>query len=145
MPLQTIGFIYAIGAAIVWGLVYTIDQKILANTSPVILLFMSSIFGAILLLPFVLTQSGEFASLATLGRQRILLIVISVALATFASYLILASIERLGASTASIFEIVYPFFVFLFSFFIFGARLNGYVFAGSLLIFLGSAIIMRFG
>lgn len=145
MSLHTLGFIYAIGAAIVWGLVYAMTQKILVNTSPLMLLFISSLLGTVLLLPIVLTQSGEIASLAALGKQMILFIVISTALAILANYLILASIERLGASLASVFEIAYPFFVFLFSFFIFGTKLNAYVFIGALLIFFGSAIIMRFG
>ena len=143
--MHSIGFIYAIGAALAWGLAYTIDQKILADTSPAVLLFISFIIGAILLLPAVLTQGGSLVSVLNLGKTRLLLILFSIALATLANYLIFASIARLGASLASVFEIAYPFFVFLFSFLIFGSELNIYVIAGSLLIFAGSAIIMRFG
>ena len=145
MSIHSIGFIYAIGAAIAWGLAYTIDQKILADMPPVILLFVSFVIGTILLLPAVLTQSGSLVSILTLSKARVFLILFSIALATLANYLIFASIERLGASLASVFEIAYPLFVFLFSFLIFGSELNIYVLAGSILIFLGSAIIMRFG
>ena len=145
MSIHSIGFMYAIGAALAWGLAYTIDQKILAYISPVILLFISFIIGAILLLPAVLGQSDSLVSVLSLGKTRLFLILFSIMLATLANYLIFASIERLGASLASVFEISYPFFVFLFSFLIFGSTLNAYVIAGSLLIFAGSAIIMRFG
>ena len=143
--MHSVGFIYAIGAALAWGLAYTIDQKILADISPAVLLFVSFIIGAILLLPAVLTQGGSLASVLNLDRVRLLLILFSIMLATLANYLIFASIERVGASLASVFEIAYPFFVFIFSFFIFGSELNVFVIAGSLLIFAGSAIIMRFG
>ena len=145
MSMHFVGLIYAIGAALAWGLAYTIDQKILADTSPAVLLFVSFIIGAILLLPAVLTQGGSLVSVLNLDRTRLLLILFSIMLATLANYLIFASIERVGASLASVFEIVYPFFVFLFSFLIFGSELNASVIAGSLLIFAGSAIIMRFG
>lgn len=143
--MHTLGFIYAIGAAIAWGLAYTLDQKILASISPLILLFISFVVGALFLLPAVLTQQGAFAPFFVLTKARFALIIFSIALATLANYLIFASIERLGASSASVFEIAYPFFVFLFSFFIFGAQPNGYVFIGSLFIFFGSVIIIRFG
>ena len=145
MSMHSVGLIYAIGAALAWGLAYTIDQKILADTSPAVLLFVSFIIGAILLLPAVLAQGGSLVSVLNLGKTRLLLILFSIGLATLANYLIFASIERVGASLASVFEIAYPFFVFLFSFFIFGSEINASVIAGSLLIFAGSAIIMRFG
>lgn len=145
MSIHTLGFVYAIGAAIAWGLAYTIDQKILASISPLILLFISLVIGAVLLLPAVLMHSNALVSLITLSKAQLALIIFSIALATLANYFIFVSISRLGASSASVFEIAYPFFVFLFSFFIFGTQPNVYVFIGSLLIFFGSAIIIRFG
>ena len=143
--MHSIGFIYAIGAAIAWGLLYAIDQKILANTSPIIFMFVVFVVGAILLSPVVFSQNTALVSLFSLGKARLLLILCSVVLAILANYMILASIQKLGASLASVLEISYPFFVFFFSFLIFGAELNAYVLVGSIFIFLGSAIIMRFG
>lgn len=145
MSTHTLGFIYAIGAAIAWGLAYTLDQKILASISPLVLLFISFVVGALFLLPAILAQDEVFTPLFMLTKARGFLIIFSIALATLANYFIFASIECLGASSASVFEITYPFFVFLFSFLIFGAQPNGYVFIGALLIFFGSAIIIRFG
>ena len=145
MSMHSIGFIYAIGAAVAWGLLYTIDQKILANTSPLVFMFIVFVMGAVLLSPIIFSQHAALASVFALGKTRLLLILCSVILAILANYMILASIQKLGASLASVLEICYPFFVFLFSFLIFGAELNAYVLAGSILIFLGSAIIMRFG
>lgn len=143
--MHTLGFIYAIGAALAWGFAYTIDQKILVHTSPLVLLFISFVVGAILLLPAILMQGEGLASVLQLDTPRLSLILFSISLATIANFLILASIARLGASLASILEISYPFFVFLFSFLLLGAELNISVFIGALLIFAGSAIILRFG
>ena len=143
--MHSIGFIYAIGAAIAWGLLYTIDQKIVANTPPMVFMFLVFVMGAILLSPIIFFQNAAIASVFALGKARFILIFCSVILAIIANYLILASIQRLGASLASVLEIIYPFFVFFFSFLILGAKLNAYILAGSVLIFLGSVIIMRFG
>lgn len=146
MTMHTLGFIYAIGAAITWGLAYTIDQKILANTPVTVFLFYAFIIGVIFLLPVVFTYERDaLISVATTDLTRAFLILFSVALATLANFLILASISHLGAPLASVFEISYPFFVFLFSFFLFGAQFNLSVIAGALLIFAGSVVIIRFG
>ena len=145
MSMHSVGLIYAIGAALAWGLAYTIDQKILADTSPVIFMFVVFVMGAILLSPIAFSQNVALTSIFALSKPRLLLIFSSAVLAVLANYLILTSIQKLGAPLAAVFEISYPFFVFLFSFFILGSELNVSVIAGSLLIFAGSAIIMRFG
>ena len=70
------------------------------------------------------------------------LIILSLALAALANLFIFSSIKILGASTASIFEISYPFFVVLFTFLIYGAEFNLYFLIGAVLIFAGSAMII---
>ena len=146
--MHSLGYIYAIGAAFAWGLAYTIDQKILGDISPAVLLFLSFVIGALLLVPAILL-GRDMRSLTTLAASgnimRMGLILLSICLATLANYLIFSSIQKLGAASASIFEIAYPLFVVLFSFFLFGTTLNGYFLIGALMIFLGSAIIIRLG
>ncbi len=56
---MNIGFIYAIGAAVTWGLVYAIDQKILEGTSPVTLVFVDAVIAMIIILPFVFFDNGS--------------------------------------------------------------------------------------
>ncbi len=138
------GFIYAVGAAITWGLVYTIDQKVLAGTSPATLLFVDSIITAVVMLPFLFFEHGSIKALFSSGRTNLSLVILSVVLAVLANFLIFSGIKSIGAPYASIIEIVYPFFVVLFSFIFFRSSPNIYFFIGGTLIFIGSAIITYF-
>ena len=137
-----IGFIYAIGAAITWGLVYAIDQKILYTVSPITLLFINSVLGAVIILPLIFWGNNSIKILLGSGKLNISLIILSVVLATLANFLIFSSIKSLGSSTASIIEIAYPFFVILFAFIFFKSSPNIWFYVGGILIFLGSAIIV---
>ena len=138
------GYLYAIGAAVTWGLVYTIDQRILRGASPFALLFVDSLITAFILLPVLLFDKGSLASLSGATAKTWLLIIISLILAALANFLIFSSIKIIGASYASIFEIAYPFFVVLFSYFAFSAAPSLYFLLGAGLIFSGSAIIVFF-
>lgn len=138
------GLIYAVGAAITWGLVYTVDQKILFNVTPITLLFINSILTAIIMLPFVFFNNGSIKEVLMSGRANLSLIVFSVILATLSSFFIFSSIKKLDASTASMIEIAYPFFVVLFSYIIFRSTPNIYFLIGGVLIFVGSIIIIKF-
>ncbi len=139
-----IGFLYAIGAAITWGLVYAIDQKILSGVSPLTLLFIDSILAAIIMLPFVFFDHGSIKNLLSSSKTTWSLIILSIALATLANFLIFSGIKNLDASTASIIEIAYPFFVVLFSYILFRSTPNIYFFIGGTLVFIGSIIIIKF-
>ena len=138
------GYIYAIGAAITWGLVYAIDQKILSDVPPITLLFTDSIIAAVVMLPFIFFSNGSIKDVLVSGKTNWTLIIISVVLATLASFLIFSGIKNLNASTASIIEIAYPFFVVLFSYILFRSTPNIYFFIGGTLVFIGSIIIIKF-
>lgn len=140
-----IGFIYALGAAIVWGLAYTLDQLILESVSPLVLLFVHSALASLVTLPLVLLLEphGLKAFTYTLQTQT-WLVVGTVSLAVLAGFLILASIKALDAQTASIIEISYPFFVVLFSMVIFRSTPSAAFFVGACLLFVGSYIIIRY-
>ena len=138
-----IGFIYALGAAIVWGLVYTIDQKVLSSLNPLPLLFVYSIVTAIIVIPFILYNTSSVKEVITSGKTILSLIVICAFLTILGNFLILTGIKNMDASTASIIEISYPFFVVLFSYFIFHSTPNIYFFLGGLFIFIGSVIIIK--
>ncbi len=138
------GFIYAIGAAITWGLVYAIDQKILSSVPPLTLLFIDSTITAIIMLPFIFFSNGSIKDIVISGKANWALIIISVVLATLANFLIFSGIKNLNASTASIIEIAYPFFVVLFSYVLFRSTPNIYFFIGGILVFIGSVIIIKF-
>jgi len=52
------GFIYAIGAAVLWGLIYAIDQKILSSVAPMTMTFVSAVMAAVIVLPFLFLNEG---------------------------------------------------------------------------------------
>ncbi|OGJ10135.1 hypothetical protein A2456_01560 [Candidatus Nomurabacteria bacterium RIFOXYC2_FULL_36_19] len=108
------GFLYAIGAAITWGLVYTIDQKILYNTPPITLLFFNSIITAVVILPFLFFDHSSLKALLISGKSNLTLVILSILLALLANFFIFSAIKNMGASSASIIEISYPFFCYIF-------------------------------
>jgi len=139
-----IGFIYAIGAAVIWGLVYALDQKILHDISPIALLFFQSSLSAIVVSPFLFLGKGPLKGLLAADRPMFALMIATVLLVTAANFLIFSGIKAMDASMASIIEIAYPFFVVLFSYFIFGSKPNVYFLIGGALVFIGSTIIIKF-
>lgn len=138
------GYLYAIGAAVTWGLVYCVDQKVLRGASPFAFLFINYLISAILLLPVIFFDRHSLVSLSSFSGKTWLLVFASLLLAILANFLIFSSIKILGASTASIFEIAYPFFVVIFSYFIFRSTPSIYFLLGALLIFSGASIIVMF-
>lgn len=143
--MRNIGFIYAIAAAVTWGLVYAIDQKILTKVSPLSLLFINSLLALIITLPVLFWDSNSVKTLLASGKQNLTLIIVSLLLGTVANFFIYSAIKNLDASTASIIEITYPMFVIFFSFLLFRQTINLYFALGALLIFAGTAIVIKFG
>ncbi len=138
------GFIYAIGAAVTWGMVYTLDAMVLKSTSPLVLFFIHYGSGALLMLPLIAYfEPGGLKSVTLAVQSNPLLITATTLLAFIAGYAILAAIKGLDAPTASIIEISYPFFVVIFSILIFRSVPNAAFFLGALLLFAGSYVIIR--
>jgi drug/metabolite transporter (DMT)-like permease len=138
------GFIYAIAAAITWGLVYAINQRVLANATPLVFLFIGSIVTAIITLPIIIFQWDSIKQIFSSGKTIWQLIILGEVLVLIANFFILSSIKNLGAPLASVIEISYPLFVSLFTLLLFGGSLNIWFWIGTAFIFFGSAIIMKF-
>lgn len=138
------GFAFALAAAVTWGLVYAIDQKLLAQTSPLTLLFLDSLITAAVLVPFIWFQAGELRHFFHAGTGTTGLLVLSALLAILAGWFILAGIQLIGAAEASVIEIAYPFFVVLFSIILYGFEPTMPFIAGGLLIFAGASLITWF-
>lgn len=137
------GYLYAIGAAVLWGLLYTIDGKILSKMSPMNLLFVQSLLIGLVALPFVAFGNGT----ENLAKNRAMwpLIALTALLAVISNFWILKSIKIIGPTNASLFEISYPFFVAIFSAMLFGTHFGLPTIAGGIIIFLGSVIVIRYG
>lgn len=139
------GLAFAIGAAIIWGVVYVLDQKILTKLSPLNWLFIYSLIAVFITLPMAVINWESIKTAVFSGNKHFFYFIIGTSiLATLANFFIFSAIQRLGAPVASIFEIAYPFFVAIFTLILFGGSLNGYFWVGALFMFLGGVIIIRF-
>ena len=139
------GLLYAIGAAVAWGIVYTIEQRILKGASPFALLFADAVLSVILLLPVLYFQWGSIVSIVNSSSNIWVMILIALALTIAANFFIFSAVKILGASTASVFEIAYPFFVVIFTYVAFQSKPSLYFLLGAVLMFGGAAIIIAFG
>lgn len=139
-----IGFAFAIGAAITWGLNYVILEKVLSSISPLLLLFFSSILTIAILSPFVFLSDDFRKADFAVFKAHLPLILLTAILASLANFMILSSIKRLDASTASVIEISYPFFVILFSYLFFRSVPNLAFFIGGIMVFAGTFIIIKY-
>jgi drug/metabolite transporter (DMT)-like permease len=142
--MNTIGLLFALGASVTWGMVYTLDQRILADISPIKLTFLAALVAALLTLPFVIKDIGSLRSVASMPATTLALIFVSIALGALANFFIYSGIQHLGASVASVFEISYPFFVVFFSLLIFGGNVSLPFIIGGAFMFVGAAIITLF-
>lgn len=142
--MEYVGIIFAIGAAVAWGIVYAIDQKILLELSPVALLFLYSLTSAIMLAPFVFLERGLWGSIVTMSKDTALFVAVSLVLSLVANVLILYAIQSLGAATASVLEITYPIFVVLTTLILFGTFPSAYVLIGGFIILVGAMVVTYF-
>jgi drug/metabolite transporter (DMT)-like permease len=139
------GFFFAAGAAVTWGLVYTLDEKILLRLSPVALLFVNSVLSILTAVPFLIWKDDEFRAVLPTIRGHFCLVAGSLVLTVLANYFIYSAIQRLGASTASVFEITYPFFVVIFCAALFRQEVRAPFLIGALLIVTGVFVILKWG
>ena len=142
--MDKIGSILALSAALMWGIAYSIDQKILTKVSPLSILAVSSLVAVIIVVPFFFASPDMRKELFSLNKETVLLTALSMIIGIIGNILILNSIKRIGATEASMLEITYPFFITLFSIVLFKQPLTLPFIAGSLLIFAGASLIIGF-
>ncbi|KTC87865.1 MULTISPECIES: DMT family transporter [Legionella] len=134
---------FAIIAAILWGLNYTLAEKILNSISPVSLLALEMLGGAIMftILSYFTTMKKDFEIIVTQPNVR-WLILAEIIVVLLASFFIVASIRLKNATVAGILELMYPLFTILFTWLLFHqTHVNIPVIIGGILIFIGVVII----
>lgn len=141
------GYVLAFLAAALWGLTYTLDEKVLEEYPPVKVYFLHCFVGLFISGAVWMATGGKLAELypASSGTANRKILVASMLIGCLAGLAIVTSIVRLGASLAAILEISYPIFVLAFSWALFGKTTNWSVVLGGGLIFLGSAVIILAG
>jgi len=138
------GYGLAVAAAVLWGLTYCLDERVLAGMSVFKLYFLHCACGVAVAGAILLWQGHGPASLLAIdtARSSVPLVLLTLATATAAALAILASIQLLGAHRSAVLEISYPLFVALFSVLLFRGQLEPAVMIGGVFIFVGAAIIV---
>jgi drug/metabolite transporter (DMT)-like permease len=139
-----LGFGLAVLAAVLWGLTYCLDERVLAGLSVFKLYFLHCLCGAFVAGVILLLQGSSPAALFAFDTAKTSLPLVGLTLvtATAAALSILGSIQLLGASKSAVLEISYPLFVAIFSVLLFKGQLQPAVVLGGMFIFIGSAIIV---
>ena len=139
--------VYAVGAAVIWGVNYAISGRLLQRgMSPQTLFLIDLIFGVVAV-SAVITVSGRWSSTLLEVRQArpdILWLIIAVASATAAALLIFLSIQAKNATLASLIEVTYPLFTAFFAWALFRqVTINTATVIGAVLIFTGVLIVAK--
>jgi drug/metabolite transporter (DMT)-like permease len=140
--------IYALAAAVIWGINYAVSGRLLERgVSPQALFFVDLVFGAAAV-GAVITLTGRWS--ATVAQVRGLSagdfawLLVAVAASTAAGLLIFLSIGAKNATLASLIEVTYPLFTAFFAWVLFRqATLNTDTVVGALLIFVGVVVVAR--
>jgi drug/metabolite transporter (DMT)-like permease len=145
--MSSTGIIFACLAAILWGLTYCLDEKVLESISVPKLYLLHSLCGVMVAAAILLWQGNSLGSLLHVDPAIVSLPLIAVTLvtATAAAFAILGSIQLLGAGPSAVLEISYPLFVAFFSVLLFNGQLGLPIVIGGIFIFVGSAIIVLAG
>lgn len=137
--------VYAIAAAIIWGLSYTLDGKILENgISPLVLLAAQCMFGAIVFttLSYFYSSPNLWSTLTAKNNNNLWLFICTVIVVNLGSFLIVLSMQAKNSTVAALIELAYPLFTILFTFLLFKENyLNKVTAIGGSLVLLGVMII----
>ena len=140
------GIFLSICAALSWGLVYVLEQKVLVQFSVPKFLVFESIFIFIVALPLSLYLGGADSRLS-LGDYKVIFappFLLLMVATFFGNYFILSSVQKIGATTAAMFEITFPLFVVIFAFYILKQPIHWATLIGGFLILSGSWLIIYF-
>lgn len=139
--------IFGLIASGLWGLTYTLSEKIYAKLSITSSLGITSVISGFLVLIFAYISGGLGSDVSiALNSKRLLWLLVAETLAlTFAEIFIGLSITHQNATLAGLIEISYPIFIVLFTYLIFReAHINTGTIIGGLLIFSGVSVIYYF-
>lgn len=134
---------FALSAALLWGLNYALAERVLNQLSATTLLAFEMGLGALIF--GTLAYFGDFAADWKLLKQSpdlAWLTFFEVTIVTIASACIVFSIQAKNATAAGLIELIYPLFIILFSWILFGENhLSPQVIAGGIAIIFGVVLL----
>lgn len=136
----------ALGAAVAWGLGYTLDERLMkSGLTPAVLMIAHMAVTFPLYLYYALSHGDPMKELGViLSDKKIIIILIISSIAILGgNFLILYSIHEKNATLASMIEISYPFFIAFFSWLFFkDLQFNAWTMLGGILVFCGIGVIL---
>lgn len=135
--------VFAIIAALLWGLNYSLTERILQSISPITLLALEMLTGAFIfsVISYFTTFRRDLALLMT-DRHLLYITLLEIVTVIAANFFIVSSIQFKNATLAGIIELIYPLFIILFTWLLFGENhVDGTVIVGGILIFIGVLFI----
>lgn len=135
--------VYAILAAVFWGLHYSIAEKLFQHVYPVTILAIEMLFGSLLFFIVAYFSHLKIDVHTMLTQPHVLRLVITeILVLVMASFFIVISIESKNATVAAFVEVMYPLFTMGFTWLIFHEHhLNASVLVGGAFISVGVFII----
>lgn len=140
--------VYALCAAVFWGLSYTYSEQVLRKISVSSLLLMDGLACLTMALTAgLITKSvGRDWDIIKKGELPASVLVTSIVVYSIATLFIIMSIKAKNATMAGLIEISYPIFTALFAWLIFKeTQFNAGTIAGAVLIFSGVICVYIFG
>ena len=139
--------IYALGASLMWGLTYVINEQVYRKISVITSLAITTLATGFVML--LIAYGGHFLKrdfVAIAGSRRPLyLIIAETVILILAEIFIGFSITSKSATLAGLIEISYPIFIAIFAFLLFKEnQLSASTAVGGALIFIGVFIIYYF-
>lgn len=136
-------YVFAIAAAVVWGLHYPLVEYALRRVSLVSVMLLTAL-PILLLVPFYFgTLERDWHSLRELDSPARITILLIALTSLAGTWLLFLSIRGRNATLASLIEVSYPAFVALFAWAIFREwQINSGVLLGAALVFAGTAMII---
>jgi drug/metabolite transporter (DMT)-like permease len=139
-------FFYAVAAAVLWGLNYTLTERLLKSLSTATVLLAAALGGLVVSVTMGLVGGGfrrDLALLASGGREAWWLAA-SVAVYLTANLCILASVRGSNATLAAVVETTYPLFTVVFAWLLFREmQATSGTLLGAVLIIAGVACVLR--
>jgi len=137
---------YAVGASVIWGLNYTLTERVLRRLAAPSMLGLQMLMGALFFLTLSYKTNTLQTDVATLWRERGTLVwfVVAIIASNAANLLICLSIGAKNATMAGLVEQSYPLATLFFTWVLFQEnRLTPSVALGGLLVFAGIVVISR--
>ncbi len=140
-------FFYALAAAVLWGMSYTIYSVLLKSLPTAGMMSLISVGACVVYLTIAMAR-GELSTTLNIIQQQprlLLLTGITIMCIATAMFMLFFAMKASNPTVASLVEISYPLFVALFSWlFLKEGQMNIGTFAGALMIMTGIACVFYF-